>query len=391
MAIIGGGIVGLATAYELTRRQDCRVTLLEKEPDLAAHQSGRNSGVLHSGIYYAPGSSQAANCMAGRRRMIDFCRTEGVPYEVCGKVIVASSEDEQQRLQVLRARGKANGVTCELISGEALREREPHAAGIGALWVKDAGIIDFAHATRKMAARGKERGLQVWTGAKVIGARTEAGFVTLESTAGEVRARQILNCTGLHADRMARLLGQEPEIRIVPFRGEYYTLGKRHLCRHLIYPAGNPQLPFLGIHVTRMIDGSVLCGPSAVLALAREGYKPGTLCPRDVVGLLTWPGTWHLARSYWKTGMREFLQSASKRFYLRAVRQLIPEIDPDDLVPARSGVRAQGLTRKGKLLTDMHILESSATVSVLSTTSPTATGSLAIGEALATLMASRLK
>lgn len=390
MAIIGGGIVGLATAYQLTLRQGFRVTLLEKESELAAHQSGRNSGVLHSGIYYAPGSSQAANCMAGRRRMIDFFRTEGVPYEVCGKVIVASSEDEQERLQALRARGKANGVTCELIGGEALREREPHAAGIGALWVKDAGIVDFAHATRKMAARGKERGLQIWTGAKVTGARAEAGFVTLESTVGELRARQILNCTGLHADRMARLLGQEPEIRIVPFRGEYYTLSKRHLCRHLIYPAGDPQLPFLGIHVTRLIDGRVLCGPSAVLALAREGYKPSTVCTRDVVDLLTWPGTWHLARSYWKTGMREFLLSASKRFYLRAVRRLIPEIDLDDLVPTRSGVRAQGLTRNGKLLTDMHILESSTTVSVLSTTSPTATGSLAIGEVLATVMASRL-
>ena len=391
VAIIGGGIVGLAAAWQLGQRCDCRVLVLEKESSVATHQSGRNSGVLHSGIYYRPGSNQAQMCLRGRQLMEDFCRTNHLPFELCGKVIIGSTPRELARLHTLDEWGRANGVRCQIIDRDGLLEREPYAAGNRALLVRDAGIVDFRGVVRRLMSLAQEQGTDVLTNSYVHRAHAESQHIILETDNLTVHARHVLNCAGLYADRVARILGQEPSIRVLPFRGEYYELLSRQYCRHLIYPAGDERVPFLGIHATRMTNGRVLCGPSAVLALSREGYKRFNVAPRDILDTVLWPGSWHLARSLWRTGTREILQSLSKKYYLRELQRLIPAVELSDLRPARSGVRAQAVRADGTMIRSMYIQESRRVLSVLNASSPSATASLAIGEILARKMMGRLR
>ncbi|HYO26346.1 MAG TPA: L-2-hydroxyglutarate oxidase [Lacipirellulaceae bacterium] len=386
LIVIGGGIVGLATAYQyLQARPGSCVRLVEKESRIASHQTGRNSGVLHSGIYYKPGSLKAINCREGKRAMEEFCRAEGVPFELCGKLIVATDEAELPRLAEILARGQANGVRCEQIGPQRLRELEPHAAGLAAIHVPEAGIVDYAAVSARLAERITREGGQITLGAAVRGMRAEPGRVVVETTAGEFAAQQVVNCAGLHSDRVARLSGHRPDVRIVPFRGEYFTLKPEatHLCRALIYPVPDPAFPFLGVHFTRMIGGGVECGPNAVLAFSREGYAKLQVNLRDLAGSLSYPGFLRLAARYWRMGAGEMWRSVSKRAFVQALSRLVPEIRPEHLVPRAAGVRAQALARDGSMVDDFLISTAGRVVNVLNAPSPAATSSLRIGRQIA--------
>ncbi len=392
VAIIGGGIVGLATAYQLTEQYPAlSLVVLEKENRLATHQSGRNSGVIHSGIYYAPGSLKAVNCREGRRRLVDFCQREGVAYELCGKVIVAVDEAERPRLHAIEERGRQNEITCERIGPEALREREPHAAGVEALYVAEAGIVDFRGVCARLAEIVQQRGQAIMTQAQVYAMTPGTGGVTLETARGMIEARYVVNCAGLYADRVARMSGPAPEVKIVPFRGEYYALKPkaRSLCRHLIYPVPDPAFPFLGVHFTRMIDGRVECGPSAVLAFAREGYTFGAVNLRDLAETITYRGFLRLGRKHWRTGLAEIRQSLSKKYYFKSLQRLIPAIRLDDLEPSPAGVRAQALTPEGELFHDFLLTETERVVNVINAASPAATASLNVGRHVVSKLAAR--
>ncbi len=383
IAIVGGGIVGLATAWRLTRRRpDARVVVLEKERDVALHQTGHNSGVLHSGIYYRPGSLKARNCREGKRAMEAFCEQEQLPFERCGKVIVAVEPAEQAALERILERGRANGVRCEPIDAARLRELEPHAAGLRAIHVPETGIVDFGQVARRLAHRVREAGGTILTGARVEGIEERADGVIVRSTAGEVAARWLVNCAGLHSDRVARLAGRRPAVRIVPFRGEYWELipAARGLCRNLIYPVPDPGFPFLGVHFTRMIGGGVECGPNAVPALAREGYRKSVIRPGDLLESLAYPGFLRLAARHWRTGAGEVWRSFSRRAFVAALRRLVPEVRAEHLAPAPAGVRAQALARDGTLVDDFLFDETARAVHVLNAPSPGATAALAIGE-----------
>ncbi|NBC16233.1 MAG: L-2-hydroxyglutarate oxidase [Bacteroidetes bacterium] len=393
VAIIGGGIVGLATAYQLSERYPgLRVTVVEKEDRVAAHQTGRNSGVIHSGIYYTPGSLKAENCREGKRALVDFCEREGVAYEMCGKVIVAATEEERAGLHAIYERGQQNGIQCERIGPERLREIEPHTRGVEAIHVPEAGIVDYIGVCERLAARIQERGQRVQTGAEVRAVLPHNGTITLETTAGAVTARYVINCAGLYADHVARMTGQTPSVQVVPFRGEYFDLKPhaRHLCRGLIYPVPDPAFPFLGVHFTRMVDGRVECGPSAVLAFAREGYTFGTVDVGELAETLTYSGFLRLSLRHWKKGVAEIWQSLSQRYYLKALRHLIPEISLDDLEPSPSGVRAQAVTPDGALVDDFLIEETERVVNVLNAASPAATASLNVGHLIVDRLAPRL-
>jgi len=346
VAILGGGIVGLATAFRLLERfPGRRVTLLEKEPRLAEHQTGHNSGVLHSGIYYKPGSLKATNCRTSRKAMEDFCSEHAIPFERCGKVIVATDESQFGALDRIFERGGANGVECEMIGQERLHELEPHAAGLRAIHVPETGIVDFVAVCRRLAELISEQGADIRLDSRVVGIESRSGEVVVESTSGAVSASVLVNCTGLHCDRVARLGGLRPEAKIVPFRGEYFELkpGARHLCRNLIYPTPDPKFPFLGVHFTRMIAGGVECGPNAVLAFAREGYRKRDINLRDLAESLSYPGFIRMAMTHWRTGMGEMWRSFSKRAFVKALSRLLPEIRAEHLQPAPAGVRAQAL------------------------------------------------
>lgn len=382
VAIIGGGIVGLATGYRLTERYPgARVVVLEKEAGLAHHQSGRNSGVLHSGVYYKPGSLKAQNCRAGKLAMQEFCEREGVAYDVCGKVIVAVDEAEFPALERIHERGQANGVQCTLIDQERLRELEPHAAGLRALHVPEAGIVDYVQACEKMAEHIRRGGGQIVTSARVTALRPEGGRTIVVSAAGEYDARFVINCGGLYSDRLARLSGQAPRAKIVPFRGEFFQLRPEaeSFCRNLIYPVPDPAFPFLGVHFTRLATGGVECGPNAVLAFAREGYRKIDINLRDLAESLTYPGFLRMAARHWKTGLGEMWRSVSKQAFVRALQRLIPEIRAEHLDPAPSGVRAQALSPDGNLVDDFLIVQSERVINVCNAPSPAATASLNIG------------
>jgi L-2-hydroxyglutarate oxidase len=383
VAIIGGGIVGLATAYRLTEQHpDLSITVLEKEDEVAAHQTSHNSGVIHSGVFYTPGSLKAKNCREGKRALVDFCEREGVDYEMCGKVVVAAEESEVPELNRIEEKGHANDVACTRIGPERLRELEPHVRGVDALHVPEAGIVDYAGVAQALADRLTDRGHPVRTGTEVLDLRTEPDHVRVVSTAGDVRARQVVNCAGLYADKIAAMSGQEGlNVQIVPFRGEYYELvpERRGLCRNLIYPVPDPNFPFLGVHFTRMVDGRVECGPSAVLSFAREGYRLTDVNWGELAEILTYPGFQKLATEHWRKGLRELLQSMSKRVYLQAARHLIPELEMDDFVKTRAGVRAQALHPDGSLEDDFLILETDRVVNVVNAASPAATSALNIG------------
>jgi len=382
VAVIGGGIVGTATAMRLVEKHPrLKVGVVEKEATLAAHQSGHNSGVIHSGIYYAPGSLKAKNCVAGAAELLRFCDENGIRYELCGKVIVATSEAELPRLDELYRRGTANGVPgLEVIDAARLAELEPHAAGIRGIHSPKTGIIDFAAVTRAYAARVEKGGGEIVLGTKVEGIAQRPDGVTLLTSRGEVGARQVINCAGLYSDAVARMMGVRPGLRIVPFRGEYYFLRPeaRRLVNGLIYPVPDPEFPFLGVHFTRTIHGDVEAGPNAVLGLAREGYSWTRVNAVEGLGTLAFRGFWSMTRKYWKTGLQEVYRSLSKAAFTKALQRLVPEVRPEDLRRGGAGVRAQAVDGSGKLVDDFRIVEAKNAIHVLNAPSPGATASLAI-------------
>lgn len=395
LAVAGGGIVGLATAYRLLLdRPSLSLVLLEKEDELATHQTGHNSGVLHAGLYYAPGSRKARLCREGKQAVERFAQEHDIPFEHCGKLVIALDESELPGLAAIRERATANGVEgLEEIGRERLLEIEPHAAGIRALWSPKSGIIDFRRVALAYAGEIRARGGEIRTGARVrsIGGADSAGARVVETTAGEVHARNLIACAGLHSDRVAALTGDAGSERIVPFRGDYYTLrpAARHLARGLIYPVPDPRFPFLGVHFTKRIDGAVLAGPNAVLAFAREGYRRLDFSAKDLAETLAFPGFRRLARSYFKTGVAEMWRDWSKRAFTAKLAKYVPEIGEKDLVFGPSGVRAQALSEEGKLVDDFSIGESPHVLHVRNAPSPAATASLAIGGELAKMAIER--
>lgn len=399
VAIVGGGIVGTATAMALLRNyrpaaqgtRPLSLLVLEAEDRLAAHQTGNNSGVIHSGLYYKPGSLKATLCVEGRRSLYEFCQEHGVRHERCGKVVVATREAEMPALADLERRGRANGLAgMRRLTGEELREHEPHVAGIAGLSVPETGIVDYPGVTAAYAKVIREGGGEVWTDAAFRAVTREpAGELVLETTRGAVECGGLINCAGLQSDRIARLCGATPDVQIVPFRGEYYTLAPERsgLVRNLIYPVPDSRFPFLGVHFTRMIGGGVEAGPNAVLALARHGYRRTSFSLRDSFATTTYPGFWRMARQHWRTGFGEFHRSLSKRAFLAALRRLIPELQLSDLRPGGAGVRAQALERSGALVDDFRIVQSERMVHVLNAPSPAATASISIGRYVARMAA----
>ena len=393
VAIVGGGIVGLATAWQLLgRNPGTRVTVLEKEADVGAHQTGHNSGVLHSGIYYKPGTLRAANCRTGKRAMEEFCAEHGVPYDICGKVIVAISEPELPLLERIYQRGQENGVRCELIGPDRLKELEPHTPGLRAIHVPEAGIVNFRAVARKLAELIVASGGEVRCGARVRAVKQNGSEIAIESTAGEVVADYLVTCAGLQSDRVARLTGARPEAKVLPFRGEYYDLKPeaQHLCHNLIYPVPDPSFPFLGVHFTRMIEGGVECGPNAVLAFAREGYRKTDFNFGDFGEAIAYRGFRRLAWKYWRTGMGEMWRSWSKAAFVKALQRLVPEIKSEHLVPGRTGVRAQAIAPDGTIVDDFVIEAHNRIVNVLNAPSPAATSSLNIGKLVVDALSERL-
>ena len=384
IAIVGGGIIGLSTAMHLMERfPRLRVAVVEKETELAAHQTGHNSGVIHSGIYYRPGSHKARFCVAGVRKLLDFCDENEIEYEQCGKVIVATDESELGRLEGLYERGTANGVEgLELVGPERLAEIEPHASGVKALWSPQTGIVDYRKVTSVYASRFEEAGGDIFAGTAVKNIERSAGSLALETTRGTLRARHLINCAGLYADRVAGMVEEKVDVRIIPFRGEYYTLRSEshHLVSGLIYPVPDPRFPFLGVHYTRNINGSVEAGPNAVLALSREGYRKRDVDIGETWGSVSYPGFWRMTLKHWKTGLGEMHRSYRKGVFLRDLQRLLPDIREADLAPGGSGVRAQAVARDGTLLDDFNIIRGREAVHVLNAPSPGATSSLAIGE-----------
>jgi L-2-hydroxyglutarate oxidase len=392
VAIIGGGIVGTATAMALGAVPGVSLVLLEAEDSLAAHQSGHNSGVIHSGLYYKPGSLKARNCTLGRQEMYRFCQEHGIPHERCGKLVVATRENELPALAELERRGLANGLGgIRRLGPEEIRDREPHAAGIAGLWVPETGIVDYAEVTRAFADVVRQNGGRILTGTRLIGVRAcQEGFV-LMTAQEEVRCKHLINCAGLQSDRVARLCGVEPELQIIPFRGEYYFLlpERRSLVRNLIYPVPDPRFPFLGVHFTRTVHGVVEAGPNAVLAFKREGYGRWSASPRDIAHWARYGGYWRMVRKYWKTGLGELYRSLNKRAFVKALQRLIPELRSGDLRRGGAGVRAQAVDPMGSLVDDFRIVEGERMIHVLNAPSPAATASISVGKTIADMAAQR--
>ncbi len=386
VTIIGAGVVGLGVALEISRRfPDFRLLVLEKESGVGRHQSGHNSGVIHSGVYYKPGSMKARLCVAGAAAMIDFCRDHGIAHNVCGKVIVATDAAELPRIEDLRQRGQANGLQgLRLIGPEELREIEPNASGVQALVVPSTGVTDYAQVCEKYAQFISARGAKVLTSAQLTGIRRSASEIVVETTRGTFSTTSLINCAGLFSDRISRMAGDDPGVMIVPFRGEYYDLvpERASLVRALIYPVPDPRFPFLGVHFTRRITGKVDAGPNAVLALAREGYRHRDISLRDLTSSLAFRGFWRMARQHWRSGVDEWHRSLSKAAFVRALQRLVPQITASDLVPGGSGVRAQALKPDGALVDDFQFVTSGKVLHVLNVPSPAATASLAIGKAV---------
>ena len=388
LTIIGGGILGLATALKITAvHPRLRLLLLEKEPDLARHQTGNNSGVIHSGLYYRPGSLKARTCVAGRRELIQFCDENGVPYEICGKVVVATTDEELPRLEELRRRGEANGLRgLEIIGAERLKELEPHATGIKGLHVPETGIIDYRKVAAAYAAKIRDSGGDIRLSQKVVGILDRPDEIVLQTSGGDYRTKHLINCCGLQSDliaKMARGANQdhEPEHRIIPFRGEYYKIApeRQFLVKNLIYPVPDPTFPFLGVHFTRMAKGGVEAGPNAVLAYAREGYSHRQVNLNDLWQTISFRGFWAMTGKYWQTGFGELYRSLSKTAFVRALQQLVPEIRTSDLVAGGAGVRAQAVSANGALVDDFVIKQGRNAIHILNAPSPGATASLAIG------------
>jgi (S)-2-hydroxyglutarate dehydrogenase len=386
LAIIGGGIVGLSVAMEMTSRlPQLRLVVLEKEPRLAQHQTGHNSGVIHSGVYYKPGSMKARMCVTGAAAMIDFCEKHKIPYEICGKVIVATSEAERVRVQHLHERGIANGIRgLRLMDPEELRNVEPHCNGVNALHVPGTAITDYVMVSEKYAELVRAQGGEIRTATRVTAVRTHKGETTIETSRGAFGTRYLINCAGLQSDEVSRLAGSAPEFRIIPFRGEYYDLipQRHHLVKGLIYPTPDPRLPFLGVHFTRRIHGGVDTGPNAVLAFRREGYRKTDFSLRDVISELTFPGFWRMGWKYGSNGIAEFYRSFRKRAFVAALQRMVPEVREGDLTPGGSGVRAQAVSPDGSLVEDFQFVSKNNMLHVCNVPSPAATASIPIGRAI---------
>ncbi len=389
-AIIGGGIVGMATAMAIVRDGSSSVVVLEAEDRLAAHQSGHNSGVIHAGLYYRPGSLKTRLCVEGREAMYRFCEQHGIVHERCGKVVVAADHAQMQRLDALEQRGIANGLQgLRRLDADGLREYEPHVAGVGGLHVPDTGVVDFGAVTQAMAAVVRHAGGVVKRSHRVLAIRRDPDAIVLETAGGVVACTTIVNCAGLQADRIAVMCGVVPDCRIVPIRGEYWRLkpDRASLVRHLIYPVPDPALPFLGVHFTRGINGEVEAGPSAVLTLNRHGYRRGRPAVRDAVDLLRYRGAWRMAATHWRTGLGELTRSLSRTVVARALQRLVPDVQPRDLQPGRSGVRAMAVDADGTLVDDFRITCGDRMVHVLNAPSPAATASISIGRYIAAKLA----
>jgi L-2-hydroxyglutarate oxidase len=392
VVIVGCGIVGLATGWDLTRRfPDMKLVMLEKEAELGAHQTGHNSGVIHSGIYYKPGSLKASTCRAGKELLESWCREQSIPFDRCGKVIVATEPSELPRLNELAARGQANGVRCEVIGPERLRELEPHVQGLAAIHVPEAGRIDYPTVAARLADTVRKAGHAVLMGRAVSAMRESNGEITVITGQGEVRTRYVVNCAGLHSDRVAAMTVAQLPAKIVPFRGEFYALTKtaRSLVNTLVYPVPDPRFPFLGVHFTKTIAGKVKCGPNAVLALAREGYRKTDWALGDLVESLSYSGFQQLARRHWRYGWTEVVRSFSKQAFLESLQRLGPEVRSEHLEPGPSGVRAQAVAPDGSLVDDFCFMEQERIVHVINAPSPAATASLAIGRHIVDRLATR--
>ena len=388
IAIIGGGIVGLATARALSERAPkARLVVLEKEAKLATHQTGNNSGVIHSGIYYKPGSYKAKLCVEGKGLMLDFCGKHGIRVDHVGKVIVATEQAELPRLQTLYERGVANGVPVEMIDPGQLREIEPHANAIRAIRSPSTAIVDYKEVCAAITRELTARGVTIQTNAQVTAIKRRAGKIELVTPGGAVPATRIVNCAGLYSDVVARMAGARVDLRIIPFRGEYYMIRpeRQDIVRGLIYPVPDPEFPFLGVHLTRTVHGEVEAGPNAVLAFAREGYRFGTVRPGELAGTLTYSGFWQMARKYWRTGSYEMYRSLSKNAFVTALQRLVPALRPEDVTRGGAGVRAQAVSPDGSLVDDFRIVAEADAIHVLNAPSPGATASLAIGRHIAGL------
>jgi L-2-hydroxyglutarate oxidase len=390
-AIIGGGIVGLAAAYRLAERfPDARIRVLEKEEGVGRHQTGHNSGVLHCGLYYKPGSTKARLAVAGIRQMVEFCRENSIPHEVCGKLVVAADESELPRLKGLLDRGTANGLEgLQWVHHEEMREIEPHVGGVAALRVPQEGIVDYPRVCEALVQKLGERGVEVVTRARLTQARRNGSGWVAETTAGAFEADFLINCAGLHCDRVAEAAGERREVRVVPFRGEYYKIRpeRQHLVRHLIYPVPDPQFPFLGVHFTRLIHGGIEAGPNAVLAFAREGYRKIDFNAADLFDALSYRGLWRFLRRYPSMAWYELRRSFSREIFCQSLQRLVPEIRPDDLATGGSGVRSQVITPEGQIVQDFQLIARPNALHVLNAPSPAATASLAIGAEIAAMIA----
>jgi (S)-2-hydroxyglutarate dehydrogenase len=388
VAIIGGGIVGTATAMILTQRRDLSLVILEAEDHLAAHQTGHNSGVIHSGLYYKPGSLKARNCVEGRIALYEFCQEHNIAHENCGKIVVATSERELTALNMLEERGHANGLEgLRRLQGDELHEYEPHVEGIAGIYVPQTGIVDYPAVTRKYVELAQDNGAELKLKARVLGFQRGSGEFVLETTAGAVHCRNLINCAGLQSDRVARMCGVDPKLQIIPFRGEYYELRpeRHYLVKNLIYPVPDPRFPFLGVHFTRMVHGGIEAGPNAVLAFRREGYRQMDISIRDLQQYGFYMGFWRMAMKYWKTGIGEMYRSFSKSAFVKAMQVLIPDVYEEDVHRAGAGVRAQALEPNGFLVDDFRIVEDERMIHVLNAPSPAATASISIGKSIATM------
>ncbi|WP_109830097.1 L-2-hydroxyglutarate oxidase [Reichenbachiella versicolor] len=393
--VIGGGIVGLATAYQIkTKSPDTKITILEKEDRVAKHQTGNNSGVIHSGLYYKPGSLKATNCIKGYNMLLDFCQKEEIPYDLCGKIVVATDESETAYLDILKGRGEQNGLTglISLDSKEALQEYEPHVNGVKGIYVPQTGIIDYTAVCEKLRDKLLEQDVDIVFNSKVLSIKDSQDSRMVEASSGSYEGKIVVNCAGLYSDKVAHMSPTKPDLKIVPFRGEYYELKEdsKHLVKNLIYPVPDPNFPFLGVHFTRMINGGVEAGPNAVLAFAREGYKKSVINVPELLETLTWPGFQKVAAKYWKTGFGEMYRSFSKAAFVKALQKLMPEIQESDLKTGGAGIRAQACGRDGVLFDDFQIYEDEHFVNVCNAPSPAATSSLAIGDTVSEKIINKL-
>ena len=394
ICIIGGGIVGLATAYQLSKKHPkLKLAVLEKETSLAKHQTGHNSGVLHTGIYYKPGSLKAINCRNGKKAMEQFCKEQGIEHELCGKIIVALNDEEIPRMQNIFQRGQENGVNCKIISREEMLETEPHVAGVQAIHVPECGIVNYKQVCLRLGEiiQEKEEN-KIFLGQQVTKIRNMATSLVVETDKQQIECKHLINCGGLHSDKLTKLGGQPPPAKIIPFKGEYFELKEdaKHLCKNLIYPVPDPAFPFLGVHFTRMIDGTVECGPNAVLAFGREAYGKFDLNLKNLLESITYPGFQKMAIKHWKMGWGEMWRSYNKGAFVKALRRLIPEIEAKNLLPAPAGIRAQAVSPRGALVDDFLIESNDRIINVCNAPSPAATASLNIGSTIMAQLEDRI-